>query len=1129
MNDRPHPPPDIPPFKYLDYFQESEHEWFAGREDEIQELLTGVMRGRTYVLYGHAGSGMTSLMLAGLFHPWRQRGFHPLRVRVLESPVAELCAALASELDCPELAREMDPHLLVGLCAREPLLIVLDQFEEFFTRFKERPQEREAFIGFLGRISQESAANVRLIFCISEDSYARLEDLRATLPDLTENGLRLPPLTAYGARQAIVRPLLHVGARYDEAFVNALVDDLAGWQFEPVVLQVACGELYRDAAQRQGLPVRLTREDLERLGGVEGILHRYSHHLTSGLAPEWLMLVRAVLEGLITPEHTRRIARAEDLLAGTTRVELGETQEVLKRLAEVRLLRVVQRPDGTWYELMHERLVGIIEQWLNEDPDFVRFRMTRHLITSWSEDPQWRADPHWLLSGEQLEERVDPWKERLRLNEKETEFILCSVIHAHRDTVCFWASRYDEFGAGHTRELLLKLLEHPHPAMRLGAARACASQEDNTGQLTTRCLRLALEAPDKALRRAAGSSFAKLARPEDIAQLRGAHEEPDLRVHALEVMADLSEARRSLRGFPAWERLLAHRIVRRRRVERNWHVIERRASIGAFTGARMTLVWSFTIGLAILFVLLVTTFPLQVTMGWPWEFARQGLGVGLIFIPFILIPLGMLISWRVARRTGILLALHGHEHWGYPTFRSGTVMFGSALLSCVFLAFMVGPTDAVVGLADKLGVTPWFVLLLMTLATAFLAWLLTWVLVALGSHCIPTKARPPTVYLWAFLGSGCVPLAIETLLSRSALWAKTWDLDFAEVLGLVAGVATIISSFQSFVVICALARARKRLGGEQPSPRRAVIHLSRATLLLGALICGVIAAIFLGTDTIPSRVKSPLGRELPLEGTVWKVRDADYFTLLGPGGDGFAMSVHGENAATRLLMDGLDISDNSLLVSARQQVLAAVTARPLQQVPEKTPAEIPPRIPYHYDLVQEPIQREAPDEVTESNWTLISLPLEPSLSNSGREQELKWQASLAGKLPPDWKTKGTVVHVHPVLLHLPGLEQGKCLDLFGTSNTLLGLTNALVMRNRDDAQTVPPPNSLAELFLEGFRVEPAPGGQWSLQLTVFQSHGIEPVQCLPSRGIFSMMAPRRTTSLESSDEPRWILVAVKLY
>src|SRR5262249_55325502 len=148
------------------------------------------------------------------------------------------------------------------------------------------------------------------------------------------------------------------------------------------------------------------------------------------------------------------------------------------------------------------------------------------------------------------------------------------------------------------------------------------------------------------------------------------------------------------------------------------------------------------------------------------------------------------------------------------------------------------------------------------------------------------------------------------------------------------------------------------------------------SLAVSALVVLGIGLFFWGPDTLPSRTPMWLGRELPLEGTVWKVRDADYFNILGPGGESFAMSVQGGDVRTRLLLDGVDVTDGSLWVSAPPRVLAAVTAKPLEPSTGEPPPALPRRMSYHYELLQEPIQQGAPERVTGRRWTLVSLPLQ---------------------------------------------------------------------------------------------------------------------------------------------------------
>src|SRR5690349_19231849 len=125
------------PYKFLDYFGDSAEDQrrFGGRQREIREIVARITNGRTFVLYGRSGIGKTSLLLAGVFPALRERGFRPVYVRTLSAPLADLHQALA---ESHGLRGEQEGDLR-GLLARagvsRPIVVVLDQFEEFFLRF----------------------------------------------------------------------------------------------------------------------------------------------------------------------------------------------------------------------------------------------------------------------------------------------------------------------------------------------------------------------------------------------------------------------------------------------------------------------------------------------------------------------------------------------------------------------------------------------------------------------------------------------------------------------------------------------------------------------------------------------------------------------------------------------------------------------------------------------------------------------------------------------------------------------------------------------------------------------------------------------------------------------------------
>ena len=81
--DRERPWPGLFPFK------EEQHNFFFGRDDEIDELLHCVKRETITLLFGKPGLGKSSILQAGLFPLLRRDGFLPVYIRLKFSEVAE--------------------------------------------------------------------------------------------------------------------------------------------------------------------------------------------------------------------------------------------------------------------------------------------------------------------------------------------------------------------------------------------------------------------------------------------------------------------------------------------------------------------------------------------------------------------------------------------------------------------------------------------------------------------------------------------------------------------------------------------------------------------------------------------------------------------------------------------------------------------------------------------------------------------------------------------------------------------------------------------------------------------------------------------------------------------------------
>jgi tetratricopeptide (TPR) repeat protein len=516
----PEPPPGAAalPYKFLDYFEESDEPNFAGRDRDIADVVARIACTRTLVLFGRSGLGKTSLLKAGIFPRLRERGCLPVYVRTLTDPLPDLLSALAAEAVKKGLAPEgagasatleQARGWIAGLAEAGPVVLVLDQFEEFFIRFRERKyaDARAALVAGLGALVDDLDLDLRVVLSLREDYLAELEAFNARLPGLLDNRYRLGPLTAFGAREAIVRPLRHGGVPHSLALVTRLVDLLGGdVGYDPSRLQIACTEVFRQAVRRDAAHVHLKDDDLKKVGGLDGILRRYLDAVTGTIPREDLLVTRTILDTLITHEGTKRATNLASLADADFRASEDEIDRVLRVLEARRLVRREVRDGQPWYELIHERLVRFVREWLDLDKDFLNFRIARDLVTNSSRGERWRDLPDTLLNRGQVEGVVGPYRDRLRLDRTQTEFLLRSALYSRTREVAFWAER---FGHEESIAILLDALGRQDDLYCLGAATVAGQFPDPDGRIAAACLALGSD-PSEEIRRAAGRSLSLL-------------------------------------------------------------------------------------------------------------------------------------------------------------------------------------------------------------------------------------------------------------------------------------------------------------------------------------------------------------------------------------------------------------------------------------------------------------------------------------------------------------------------------------------------------------------------------------------------------------------------------------------
>jgi hypothetical protein len=397
------------PWPGLRSFTEDAHAFFYGRDDESSLLLSYVLEAPVTVLYGRSGLGKSSLLQAGLFPLLRDRNFLPVYVRFEIKPeVASLTRQLHQAVresikdEFPDAMLPSEDESLWEYLHRNdfelwskrnyPLtpVLVLDQFEELFTHGKEYPKLVRDFMDDLGdlienRIPAELAAridedetvaerfalrsnNYRLLIGMREDFLPDFEGWRGLIPALGRSRVRLLPLRAGEALDAVRRPAatlitdalarkvvgivagkgLHRGADavWDDA--DGTADEGGSSAVDPALLSLFCRELNEERKQRE-----LTRFDEQLIEDAAGdIMANFYSSCVDDLPPR---VARFIETELVTQEGFRNSFARNDA------VPLYLTEDELHLLVDTRrLLRLDRLYGALRIELTHDVLTDVV-------------------------------------------------------------------------------------------------------------------------------------------------------------------------------------------------------------------------------------------------------------------------------------------------------------------------------------------------------------------------------------------------------------------------------------------------------------------------------------------------------------------------------------------------------------------------------------------------------------------------------------------------------------------------------------------------------------------------------------------------------------------------------------------------
>ncbi|HEY5673385.1 MAG TPA: ATP-binding protein [Malonomonas sp.] len=393
-------PASLPASPYVGMrpFEKGEKVIFYGRDRDAALLTDKVFSSRLTVLFGPSGVGKSSILRTLLVPNLVQQDARAIYFDEWhgENPADVLKAQLVAEATALQIT---DPgagapsladlvRLIINVDDRT-LVLILDQFEEFFTK-EDRP---------LAPLRQELAAlvrnpdmDVRILLSLREEHLASLEPFRTEIFTLFQSTYRLEPLKIDSTREAIEKPAELFGVTYQPELVDKLVTDLTQVQQagKPVklsvekdgsadlpILQLVCEQLWKEAAKSQEKSIPLSL--YQKLGERKGILAKF---LLGVMPRRWSKkYFTAKLMKHLAPSDGFKVSLSGTYLRERFfRIFRKSVQAELERLSrpEVRVLRTRNFAEGqVRYELWHDRFIGIIAPW--RDRQLRRFKIQQGL------------------------------------------------------------------------------------------------------------------------------------------------------------------------------------------------------------------------------------------------------------------------------------------------------------------------------------------------------------------------------------------------------------------------------------------------------------------------------------------------------------------------------------------------------------------------------------------------------------------------------------------------------------------------------------------------------------------------------------------------------------------------------
>lgn len=418
------------PYRGLTPYTEDDAAYFFGRTTEIATVAASLAVARLTIFYGPTGVGKSSLLRAGVIHQLQQQASANFSSsgcpevipvyfnRWQQEPLTGLLQAIANAVQ-PYLDPAAPPSITQSAIApgtsgallaaqlrawseatRSDLLIVLDQFEEYFL-YRPSVDKVSRFANALVQAINSPGLHANFLFSLREDALARLDGFKEQIAFLFNNRLSMAHLRREQGYEAVTRPLMQFNCDHQVTYsieatlTEAVLDQVAQGKvalvrqgaavsttevgyIEAPYLQLVLTRVWDEEQARHSFLLR--QQTLDELGGAQMIVATYLDNTMASLSVEQQAIAARFFDRLVTLGGAK-IALSLQELIGYAHAPAAEVEALLEQLQDKRLVRGVQSLTGTiQYEIFHDVLGQAVVAWQDRYQQAQQAAARLHLV-----------------------------------------------------------------------------------------------------------------------------------------------------------------------------------------------------------------------------------------------------------------------------------------------------------------------------------------------------------------------------------------------------------------------------------------------------------------------------------------------------------------------------------------------------------------------------------------------------------------------------------------------------------------------------------------------------------------------------------------------------------------------------